>query len=212
MYKKLFPILGIFAALAMCVVAQTNSPQNVSGPNVSIRLTEIETGLARYLESDDDETTGLGRPRVVETKTAGVKASVLVKIASIEHTVFDLVNQKRAESGLKALAWSDSLEGIARLHSQNMADFNFFSHRGLDGKMVSDRADEAGLSQWQAIGENIAFNRGFQDPIAKAVDLWLNSPSHKNNMLSEKWRDAAVGVAIGEDGSYYFTQVFLKRK
>ncbi|MBK7394583.1 MAG: CAP domain-containing protein [Chloracidobacterium sp.] len=122
------------------------------------------------------------------------------------------MNQKRAEVGLKPLIWNDDLEKIARGHSENMAEYDFFSHRGLDGKAVSDRADAAGLSKWRSIGENIAFNRGYQDPIAKAVDLWLNSPSHKNNLLSASWKESAVGVAITEDGSYYFTQVFLLRK
>ncbi|MEQ1922692.1 MAG: CAP domain-containing protein, partial [Pyrinomonadaceae bacterium] len=163
-----------------------------------------------------DELTEGDRPRIVPTKSAEVKAEVkaaaYVKVSSVQHTVFDLINQKRAEVGLKPLIWNDDLEKIARGHSENMAEYDFFSHRGLDGKAVSDRADSAGLSKWRSIGENIAFNRGYADPIAKAVDLWLNSPSHKNNLLSPTWKESAVGVAITEDGSYYFTQVFLLRK
>ena len=92
-----------------------------------------------------------------------------------------------------------------------MAEFSFFSHRGLDNKMVSDRADDSGLRKWRAIGENIAFNRGYQDPITKAVELWLDSPSHRHNMLDAGWLESAIGVAVAADGSYYFTQVFLKK-
>ncbi|MGE3467568.1 MAG: CAP domain-containing protein, partial [Pyrinomonadaceae bacterium] len=94
----------------------------------------------------------------------------------------------------------------------NMAEFNFFSHRGLDNKMVSDRADIAKAGKWRAIGENIAFNRGYGDPVTKAVELWLDSPSHKRNMLSPDWKESAIGIAVNEDGAYYFTQVFMIKK
>ena len=214
MNKKLFLLLAVFAALAANSFAQSNLSKDASGPNVGTRLSDIETGLARFLESDDDDDTPKepGRARIVVGKASGISASAMVKIASIEHLVFNIVNQKRVENGLKPLVWSDELEGVARGHSQNMAEFDFFSHRGMDNKMVSDRADDAHLGKWRAIGENIAFNRGFADPIAKAVQLWLDSPSHRNNMMNENWREAAIGVAIAADGSYYFTQVFLARK
>ncbi len=208
MHKKLFLILGLFAAFATGVVAQTSN----SLKPVAVRWVVGETGSG---PNDNDISDG-ERPRVVQPKNAetksGVKSEAYVKVASVQQTVFNLINQKRAEVGLKPLIWNDDLEKIARGHSENMAEYDFFSHRGLDGKAVSDRADAAGLSKWRSIGENIAFNRGYQDPIAKAVDLWLNSPSHKNNLLSASWKESAVGVAITEDGSYYFTQVFLLRK
>jgi uncharacterized protein YkwD len=93
-----------------------------------------------------------------------------------------------------------------------MAEFSFFSHRGLDNKLVSDRADAQKVVKWRAIGENIAFNRGYKDPVQKAVELWLDSPTHRRNLMDETWRESAVGVAVAPDGSYYFTQVFLVRR
>lgn len=92
-----------------------------------------------------------------------------------------------------------------------MADLKFFSHRGKDGTMVDDRADIFGLGQWQAIGENIAYMRGYQDPCEFAVDRWMQSATHRDNLLNKDWSETAVGIAIAGDGSYYFTQVFLLR-
>jgi uncharacterized protein YkwD len=137
--------------------------------------------------------------------------SAPVRLDSVERTAFNLLNRKRIENGLASLAWSDGVAQIARLHSRNMAELKFFSHRGKDHKMVSDRADDANLGGWESIGENIAFNRGFGDPIARAIDNWLSSPSHRQNLLSSNWKESAIGVAVASDGSYYFTQVFLKR-
>lgn len=170
--------------------------------------------MSGILESDDDDETsnGLTRQRVVKVKRSEVKSSVSSNLASIEQTAFETLNKKRRERGLPPLMWSADLCKVARLHSQNMSEFQFFAHRGLDGKVVSDRADDSGLGKWLAIGENIAFNRGFDDPIAKAVAGWLDSPSHMRNLFDDKWKESAIGVAVADDGSYYFTQVFLVRK
>ena len=195
MQKKIFLFLGIFAALAINSFAQPDDLQNTTAVNIS----------------DKTIVDNLGRPRIVPVKSSGVEASVIVNTVSLERTAFDLLNQKRVENGLQPLAWNEQLATVARLHSQNMAQFNFFSHRGLDNKMVSDRADDVGMNKWRAIGENIAFNRGYQDPIGKAVQLWLESPSHRRNLLDNNWKETAVGIAVTADGEYYLTQVFLKK-
>lgn len=129
----------------------------------------------------------------------------------IERDVFALLNNARAEKGLPPLEWDDSLAELARMHSRNMANEKFFSHRGQDGSMVDDRAQKLGIFNWRAIGENIAFLQGYENPAKLAVEKWMNSPAHRRNVLGEKWTESAVGVAMGPDGSYYFTQVFLLR-
>lgn len=214
MIRKLFPVLGILAALAISSFAQINSTPKVSGPNTTTRLASLETDFVRYMEADDDDDAPANptRPRVVATKSSAVKASVVVNAAAMSRTAFDLVNQKRAENGLKLLTWNPDLAKVADLHSQNMAEFSFFSHKGLDSKMVSDRADDVRVGRWRAIGENIAFNRGYADPTTMAVQLWLDSPTHRRNMLSADWTESGIGVAIAGDGSYYFTQVFMVKK
>jgi uncharacterized protein YkwD len=54
--------------------------------------------------------------------------------------------------------------------------------------------------------------RGFDDPAGLAVEKWMESAAHRKNLLTPNWKESAVGVAITEDGTYYFTQVFLVRK
>jgi uncharacterized protein YkwD len=78
--------------------------------------------------------------------------------------------------------------------------------------MVDDRADRVGLGTWKAIGENIAFMRGFDNPSAIAVEKWMESTAHRKNLLTPNWTESAVGVVITADGTHYFTQVFLNRK
>lgn len=147
--------------------------------------------------------TGATSSRVTKTNAS---------VESIERQIFTLINAERIKNGLSELEWSDSLAAVARLHSDDMANAKFFSHRGSDGSMVDDRADRLGLGAWRSIGENIAYMRGFEDPAGLAVSKWLESTAHRKNLLGETWKESAVGVAVTTDGTYYMTEVFLLRK
>jgi uncharacterized protein YkwD len=129
----------------------------------------------------------------------------------IERRAFDLINQLREMINLESLTWSDDAAKIARLHSESMANHNFFSHTGLDGSSVSDRADFFGVKKWQAIGENIAYNQGFENPVEFAVERWMQSPKHRDNLLNSRWKESGIGIAVTAGGTYYFTEVFLAR-
>ncbi len=184
---------GLFAALASTTFAQTNNFQ--SQPTAKL-----------LFSSDGDSAV---RPRLADDTSVAAKAlPTAANIASFERTAFDLLNQKRAENGEKPLVWNELLAAVARIHSRDMADNKYFSHRGLDDSKVGDRAERGGL-KWKAIGENIAYNRGYKDPIEKAVELWMGSTGHRQNLMDDHWKESAVGIAVAADGSFYFTQVFL---
>ena len=165
---------------------------------------------AAYVAKGAEET----RPRVVETdkKPIVISAKLAYSAIELEKMAFNLLNSQRAAKSLPALVWNDDIARIARMHSENMAKYKFFSHTGLDGKMVNDRADLFGVSRWKAIGENIAYNRGYEKPADFAVERWMQSSSHRENILNDRWKESAVGVAISNEGAFYFTQVFLVRK
>jgi uncharacterized protein YkwD len=166
--------------------------------------------------SDEKIAGATARPRIVsntsETKTNAAAKVSAAAIVEFERRAFQLINEKRAAQNLPALKWNEDVARIARVHSQNMAQYKFLSHQGTDGSTVDDRADRIGLSKWRAIGENIAYNRGYAQPIEFAVERWMQSPKHKQNLLGDRWQESAIGVAIASDGSYYLTQVFLVRK
>jgi uncharacterized protein YkwD len=155
--------------------------------------------------------------RIGETRSRTVSPTKNFSITpeqgfELEKEAFTQLNQKRIENGMPELRWSDDLARLARVHSQDMADNKYFSHRGKDGSMVDNRADTLGIRGWLAIGENIAFMRGFSDPVGVAVEQWMASSAHRRNLLSEQWTETAVGLAVAPDGSFYFTQVFTDKK
>lgn len=158
-----------------------------------------------------DNSSPAPRRVVIAGDNTDVRVPESSQTAELERKVFSLLNAERRAQGLTELVWNDDVAAVARLHSHNMAEVKFFSHRGSDGSMVDDRADRLGLGQWRTIGENIAFMRGYDDPAALAVQKWMESVAHRKNLLGPNWQQSAVGVSIANDGSYYMTQVFLLR-
>ncbi|MBK8150313.1 MAG: CAP domain-containing protein [Acidobacteria bacterium] len=134
------------------------------------------------------------------------------EIRAFEKQAFALINRRRAEAGLTEMAWSDDVAKVARLHSENMASLNFFGHRGADGKMVDERADQLGVKRWRAIGENIAYSRGYDDPMTLSVEKWMLSNGHRENLLNPRWKESGIGISVTADGTFYVTQVFLERR
>lgn len=190
----------------------------VSSRNTFAQTNENQFKRILFVNRSDESIV---RPRVFKSavkrevsdnKPAEKAAPKAAVNFSYERQVFELINKKRAELGLNLLIWNDDVAKIARIHSEEMANNRFFDHKSLDGSMVNNRADAIGLSKWRSIGENIAYNRGYTNPLEFAVEGWLKSPAHRDNILNNRWQESGIGVAILADGTHYFTQVFLLRK
>lgn len=129
--------------------------------------------------------------------------------SSLERRAFELVNAERRSRGESPLQWDGELSQLARQHSLNMARSGALGHTGSDGRGMADRARAAGIRGWRALGENVAFNQGFNDPSAFAVERWMGSSKHRANILNRQFTRTGIGVARAADGSIYFTQVFM---
>jgi uncharacterized protein YkwD len=148
----------------------------------------------------------------VGNQTANKSTSkVTFTVNDYEKKAFSLINQKRADNGLKPLVWDDTAFSLARTHSENMATNNFFSHKDLQGLTVDGRAESLGLLDYEEIGENIAFNQGLANPLEAAVEQWFSSPNHKKNLMGTGWTFSAIGISVTSDGKYYITQVFVMK-
>jgi len=154
-----------------------------------------------------------GKVRFVKRSTSAPNTASPSKLEptdfNLERTAFKFINEKRRDNGLDDLVWSEQAAKLARVHSENMAKYNFFSHTGLNGRMIDQRALDFGLDDWKSIGENIAFCKGFSNPADFVVQRWMLSDGHRRNLLNRTWKESAIGMAKSEDGRYYFTQVFI---
>jgi len=76
----------------------------------------------------------------------------VIYLEELEKRIHDLVNQERKKQGLGSLDWNSKLSRIARLHSQDMASRNYFSHDSLEGRNFNDRYRQQGFSCWLKAG------------------------------------------------------------
>lgn len=134
-----------------------------------------------------------------------------MKPDEIERRAFEQTNIVRIKNGLPPFAWDADICRMARTHSENMSRLRYFSHVTPEGQRLRDRARAAGILQYSVLGENIAYNQGFEDPGALAVERWMSSPKHRANILSPEFRAMAIGSFVAPDGSVYLTQTFIKR-
>jgi len=204
-----------------------------------------------------------------------------LNISKIELLVHEKTNIQRNIHGLSALEYDDQISDIARMHSQDMAENNYFSHTSLSGKAVWDRGFPYGYdicgtkeaillqneyddlkiqyarypsqindqTQYQeamsiynrlnslipqinslldqrklfvGLAENIYQNWIYKSTYVggipsdwnteeelaeKAVEGWMNSTGHRENILSG-FHSEGIGVAIAEDDKVYITQNF----
>lgn len=221
MNKRLFLFAALTLAFATSVFAQNNDSNDnrpkaylVGSTRKDAPVAQYETPVNRpqpylFYTTRNEAAT---RPRVYKSADSDKNPAKAADSFELERQAFELINKQREISGLPSLVWSDDVARIARMHSENMAKFDFFSHKGIDGMMVNERADLLGIRKWRAIGENIAYNQGYKNPVEFAVKLWMESPGHRENLLNSRWKESGIGVAVTNDGTYYFTEVFLLRK
>lgn len=134
-----------------------------------------------------------------------------IKPNEIELRAFEQTNLVRIKNGLPPFIWDAEIGRMARNHSENMSRLNFFSHVTPGGLRLRDRARAAGILRYSVLGENIAYNQGYEDPAALAVERWMLSAKHRANILSSEFRAMAIGSYVAPDGSVYLTQTFIKR-
>ncbi len=119
---------------------------------------------------------------------------------------FHFTNAFRVYHGVQPLRWCGKAAEAARLHSQDMADKNYFAHASMDGTRCGDRLRMQGIA-WKSYGENISGGR--RDGV-EAYNGWVNSAGHRTNMLRESYVFLGVGGGYNHESKYarYFTQAF----
>ncbi|NJP38318.1 CAP-associated domain-containing protein [Alkalicoccus luteus] len=118
--------------------------------------------------------------------------------------MFEVVNADRVEHGLDPLDWNDEVAEVAKAHSSDMAERNYFAHESPEGQSPFNRMREAGLNYSRA-GENLASG---QASAIFAQQGLMNSMGHRENLLSPDFEQLGVGADYGEDDRPFFTQKF----
>lgn len=164
---------------------------------------QVETehrGVATVIHGDASSGVNNDSPEQTQVVTA----------SGDEQRAFEMVNAARQAEGLKALTWDSQLSLMARDHAENMSRAGFRGHVDQNGLDMQERARAHGLRGYEEIGENIGHSIGV-DPIALAVETWVNDAVHRDILLYENFTHAGLGIAKLADGGLLFTQVFIRR-
>lgn len=119
--------------------------------------------------------------------------------------VLELINLERATADLPPAVHNPVLSKIASDYACRMIEEGFFGHEDpLTGHGPSDRAITHKYP-FYAVGENLA--AGPETP-AEVMRAWMDSPSHRDIILDERWTEVGIAVRTGGEFSVYWVQEF----
>src|SRR3989344_8471861 len=107
--------------------------------------------------------------------------------------LIELTNAERAKQGLSAVSENAALDQAAQMKAQNMFSENYWAHFAPSGKSPWDFIQSAGY-RFTYAGENLAKNFYNSDDVVVA---WMNSPTHKDNLLNSKYKEIGIAVVDG---------------
>jgi uncharacterized protein YkwD len=164
---------------------------------------------------DPEILSGPGERVVASPSYTGCGGDIAAAInTDFEQQVVELVNATRAANGLPPFKRSADLDRAARYYATDMGQDDYFpadhgTYDRVGGELVSvcDMGDRVKLYyNWQSAAENIA--AGASTP-QSAMDLWMNSPPHKANILDTSNWEIGVGYYTGSGSwPHYWTQDF----
>lgn len=167
-----------------------------TGPEGPGKLVQVRIDVGQY------------PPREASFQLAPDESAIQTADAASAYA-FTLVNRDRKEHGLPALQWDLQLAGIAREHSADMRDHNFFAHQSPSTGLHVDRLRAAGYRS-VASAENLAHNVS----LFEAERGLMHSLGHRRNLLDPDVTHIGLGVAGSDDANghrrWWITQLFTK--
>ncbi len=203
--------LVLMVALSAAAMTITVNAQTSSARPVARLVTASHTASHQVVPAARPRRATVARAAFATNAPAAMSATNRTSATSIERRAFELINARRSANGEEPLVWDEELCRMARQHSESMARLDFFNHVGRDGRDTVDRARALSIRGWRALAENIAYNQGFDDPAAFAVERWMLSAKHRSNILNTMFTRSGLGIARAADGRIFFTQVFIAR-
>ena len=164
-----------------------------------------------------------------------LKPKPVIDIPTLEQKIHSLINVERQKNGISTLSLDPNLSSIARDHSIDMANKDYFGHYSLDGKDPTARGIAVGYTchkdlanGWYTDGlaENIFQNNLYNsiqyvdgipvlydwnnmDQLANStVQGWMDSSGHRENILTANYDREGMGIAIAKDDKVYITEDF----
>lgn len=107
-----------------------------------------------------------------------------------------LTNIERKSQGLPEVNLDTKLSAAAAQKAADMVAHDYWAHVSPQGTQPWYFVTSSGYA-YKYAGENLA--RDFADP-QSVVKAWMNSPTHRENLLSSRYQDIGIAVIDGQLG------------
>ncbi|OGD83327.1 hypothetical protein A2572_04650 [Candidatus Collierbacteria bacterium RIFOXYD1_FULL_40_9] len=126
--------------------------------------------------------------------TIGLRPGILGYASQIDvGKIVEYTNQNRIKSGAEKVTLNAQLNAAAAAKVDDMFKENYWAHVSPKGTEPWTFISNAGY-KYQHAGENLA--RDFSNS-KDVVNAWMNSPSHKKNLLDKRYKDMGLAVKDG---------------
>lgn len=186
------------------IVADDKRPEIAPGAAGGTAPSPVTPG-APGTTTNTPSTTGIPQKTPVTTKTPTTQANS-TSLTSMEQQMVTLINQARSQNNLPALQVDMQVTNVARVKAQDMIDNNYFSHNSPKYGSPFDMMKSFGVHFVKA-GENIAGNQ----TVDKAHNALMNSPGHRENILSPDYTHIGIGIKQGGQYGNMFSQMFVSK-
>lgn len=138
------------------------------------------------------------------TVFVGKKSDMAAVITSV---LVDMTENARTQNNVDRLILNPKLEQAAQMKADDMASKSYFSHTTPDGKRFTYFLDQSDY-QYKNAGENLAITSFDSSDVMNA---WMNSPTHKANIIKNSYKEFGIGVAQGmyEGRQTYFVAQYF---
>lgn len=119
-------------------------------------------------------------------------------------------NEERFEAGLPLFAGHPLLDAVAQARVDDMIRDGYFAHADPDNTPGNYAAVLAafGVTSYRWAGENLALNNYSDDAVARAMVTWMNSPTHRENILLPDFDTIGGAAANRPDGTILMAVIF----
>jgi uncharacterized protein YkwD len=119
-----------------------------------------------------------------------------------ERALVHEINKTRRAHGLRRLHRNRRLQRSADYHCWDMLQANFFAHASSNGTSFQNRVSR--YTRKRRLGENLAYvpSQDARNAASQVVQMWLNSPAHRDALLSPSFSRIGIARRIGKWGDF----------
>ncbi|MBA2568650.1 MAG: CAP domain-containing protein [Actinobacteria bacterium] len=188
-------IVACAATLTALLVAAPAFAEVSQNSNWQLRQASTGSVLARLKAQPLSNGALVARTSAKPARPA-VSVARSAILAAYEADIVRRMNAIRTDRGLRALRISRQLSAAAAYHTNQMGLRGFFEHESANGaefwKRIERFYPSSRAGSW-SVGENILWGSP-EISASAAIREWMQSPPHRENILSGEWREVGLGA------------------